>query len=223
MTYRTPDAPGSNPHGQGQPGPNPPWQNQPGGPWRPPPRRPHRWRNRLLIAGGIVVVLIIALIVVGLTTGSNPQPTAAKCTGVVHLSLGQKAKLCSDWTSDGIVSATLYSLQMPFTSQTSNRPDAGDQFAVGRAQVCAGPQGANTTSELVAFPFELVYPNNQTTGVLDSPDAAREPDLGNTPSTLPANKCVTAYLTFEYATNAKPLSVAWGGPNQPAYEWTPAG
>jgi hypothetical protein len=240
MTYGTPDAPGSNPHGQGQPGPNPPWQNQPppgpqrqnapgpyqqqpGGPWRPPPRRPHRWRNRLLIAGGIVVVLFIALIVVGLTTSSNPQPTAAKCAGLVHLNFGQKAKLCSGWTSDGIVSATVYSLQMPFTSQTSNTPDAGQLYALGSVQVCAGPQGANTTNELLPFPFALVYPGNQTYGALEVGDAAKEPDLGNTPSTLSANQCVRAYVTFQYAKNTTPLSVAWGSPNQPAYEWTAAG
>ncbi|HEY1914877.1 MAG TPA: hypothetical protein VGH27_04805 [Streptosporangiaceae bacterium] len=252
MTYGTPDGPGPNvpgpiPQQRNQPGPDPQWagqqQNPPGPPpqwpgqpgpgvppsqppWQDPasrPRKPHRWRKRLLITGAVVVVLIAAFIAVGLTSNSNPQPQGPKPTGLVHLHLGQKAVLSSDWTSDGIVSATLYSLQMPFTSQTSNRPDAGDQYAVGRAQVCAGPQGANTTSQLVAFPFELVYPHNQTTGVLDSPDAAREPDLGNTPSTLPANKCVTAYITFEYATNAKPLSVAWGAPDQPAYEWTTTG
>jgi hypothetical protein len=220
MTYGTPNAPGPNPQWQNQPGPAPQWQSPQGPPPRP---KRHKWRNRLLITGGVVAVLIVVLIVVGLTTSSTPQYQGPKPGGLVHLHFGQKAVLSSDWTSDGIVSATVYSLQMPFTSQTSNTPDAGQLYALGSVQVCAGPQGANTTNELLPFPFALVYPGNQTFGALSAPDAAKEPDLGNTPSTLHANQCVRAYVTFQYAKNTKPLSVAWGNPNQPAYEWTAPG
>jgi hypothetical protein len=170
-----------------------------------------------------VVGLFIVLIVVGLTTGSPSQPTAAKCAGLVRLHYGQKAALCQGWISDGIVSATVYGFQTPFTSQTSNKPDAGDQFAVSPVQVCAGPQGANTSNELLPFPFQLDYPKNQTFGALDGPDAAKEPGLSNAPSTLRANQCVRAYVTFQFTKGSPPLAVGWGNPDQPAYEWTAVG
>jgi hypothetical protein len=211
MTYETP-----NPAG-----PSPQWPTPPG--TVPPPRKPHRWRNRLLITGGGVVGLIVVLIVVGLTTGTKPKSAPPRPTGLVHLRFGQKAVLSSAWASDGIVSATVYSLRMPFTSQTLNRPDAGQKYALGSVGVCAGPQGANTSSMLLPYPFSLVYPGNQTFGALAAPDAAKEPDLGNTPSTLAANRCVRAYVTFEYTPRTKPLAVAWGNPDQPAYEWAITG
>ncbi len=189
--------------------------------------KPGRWRKRILIGSGAVVVVIIALIVIGLVAGPpaaaghhHHRPTA---TGLVRLRYGQRARLSPSWTQDGIVSATVYSFRLPFKSQTMNKPDAGDQFALGAVQVCAGPHGASTSSELVPFPFALVYPHSQTTGALDAPDAAREPDLGNAPSTLHPHQCVRGYVTFEYARKVKPLSVGWGSPDQPAYEWSASG
>jgi hypothetical protein len=176
-----------------------------------------------LIGAGSVAALFIVLIVVGLTTNSPAQPKAPKSTGLVRLHYGQKAVLSQDWISDGIVSATVYGFQTPFTSQTDNRPDAGDQFAVSPVQVCAGPQGANTSNELLPFPFQLDYPQSQTFGALDGPDAAKEPDVSNVANTLRANQCVRAYVTFQFTKGSPPLAVGWGNPNQPAYEWTAAG
>ena len=103
-----------------------------------PPRR-GRWRTWLLVFAGIVVGLIVVLIVVGLVvnTGSPPKPDitdAPKTSGLVRLHFGQKAVLSPGWTSDGIVSATVYGFQTPFKSQTSNRPDAGNQYAVSPVQ-----------------------------------------------------------------------------------------
>jgi hypothetical protein len=170
-----------------------------------------------------VVGLIIVFIVVGLTTNTSSGYKAPKATGLVHLHFGQKAVLSQDWVSDGIISATVYDFQTPFKSQTSNTPDAGDQFAVSRVQVCAGPQGANVSNELLPYPFQLDYPDSQTFGALDGPDAAKEPDLSNSPTTLKANQCVTANVTFQFTTGQPPLAVGWGNPNQPAYEWTAAG
>jgi hypothetical protein len=186
------------------------------------PPQPRRWRKKLLIGVGIVVVIFIVLIVVGATTKSAPPSRPTKAAGLVRLRYGQKALLSSGWTADGIVSATVYSLQLPFTSQTSNTPDAGDQFAVGSAQVCAGPHGANTASSFLPFPFSLVYPGSQTFGMLDSPDAAREPDIANQAATLPPSQCVHGYLTFQYAKGTTPLAVGWGSPDQPSYEWSAA-
>lgn len=189
------------------------------------PPRPRRWRKWLLIGAGAVVGLVIVLIVVGLTTNpdSPAKPKAPKATGLVRLHYGQKAVLSQAWISDGIVSATVYGFQTPFTSQTDNRPDAGDQYAVSPVQVCAGSQGANTSNELLPFPFQLVYPQNQTFGVLAGPDAAKEPDLSNVAGTLHANQCVRAYVTFQFTKGSPPLAVGWGNPDQPAYEWTVAG
>jgi hypothetical protein len=191
----------------------------------PPGPKPRRWRKWVLISAGSVVGLIIVLIVVGLTVNTNSpsQPKTPKATSLVRLHFGQKAVLSQDWTSDGIVSATVYGFQTPFTSQTDNTPDAGDQYAVSPVQVCAGPQGASTSSELLPFPFQLDYPHSQTFGALTGPDAAKEPDLSNTPSTLRANQCVRAYVTFEFTKGQPPLAVGWGNPDQPAYEWTAAG
>jgi hypothetical protein len=185
-----------------------------------PRRRPGRWRKWLLIGGGSVVGLIIVLIVVGLTTNTNSPSQAPKCAGLVRLHFGQKAVLCQGWVSDGIVSATVYGFQTPFTSQTDNTPDAGDQYAVSPVQVCAGPQGASTSNELLPYPFQLDYPHSQTFGALDGPDAAKEPDLSNAPGTLKANQCVRAYVTFQFTKGQPPLAVGWGNPDQPAYEWT---
>ncbi|HEX4059718.1 MAG TPA: hypothetical protein VHY58_01755 [Streptosporangiaceae bacterium] len=192
-----------------------------------PPRR-RRWRTWLFVVVGVVVGLVVVLTVVGLVvnTGSPPKPNitdAPKATGLVRLHFGQKATLSQGWTSDGIVSATVYGFQTPFTSQTDNRPDAGDQYAVSPVQVCAGPHGADTTTQLLAFPFQLVYPHSQTFGVLDGPDAAKEPDVSNVGATLHANQCVRAYATFQFAKGKPPLAVGWGSPDQPAYEWTAAG
>ncbi|MGH3157253.1 MAG: hypothetical protein ACRDNF_11845 [Streptosporangiaceae bacterium] len=166
--------------------------------------------------------LIILLIVVGLTVNTNSpsQPKAPKATGLVHLHFGQKAVLSQDWVSDGIVSATVYGFQTPFKSQTLNTPDAGDQYAVSPVQVCAGSQGASTSNELLAYPFQLDYPHSQTFGALAGPDAAKEPDLSNAPTTLRANQCVRAYVTFQFTKGQPPLAVGWGNPDQPAYEWT---
>jgi hypothetical protein len=191
----------------------------------PPRPKPRRWLKWVLISGGSVVGLIIVLIVVGLTVNTNspPQYKAPKATGLVRLRFGQKAVLSQDWVSDGIVSATVYGFQTPFKSQTSNTPDAGDQFAVSPVQVCAGPQGADVTNELLPYPFQLVYPQNQTFGALDGPDAAKEPDLSNAPATLRASQCVRANVTFQFTTGQPPLAVGWGNPDQPAYEWTAAG
>jgi hypothetical protein len=165
------------------------------------------------------------LIVVGLTVNTNSpsRPKVPKATGLVRLHFGQKAALSQDWISDGIVSATVYGFRTPFTSRTDNTPDTGDQYAVSPVQVCAGPQGANTSSELLPYPFQLVYPHSQTFGALAGPDAAKEPDLSNVANTLRANQCVRAYVTFEYTKGSPPLAVGWGNPNQPAYEWTAAG
>lgn len=192
-------------------------------PPRPTPRR-GRWRKWLFISAGSVVGLVIVLIVVGLTVNPNspPQPKAPKDTGLVRLHYGQKAVLSQGWISDGIVSATVYGFQTPFTSQTDNQPDAGDQYAVSPVQVCAGPQGANTSNELLPFPFQLVYPRSETFGALASPDAAKEPDVSNVAATLRANQCVRAYVTFQFAKGSPPLAVGWGNPDQPAYEWTAA-
>jgi hypothetical protein len=187
-----------------------------------PPRR-GRWRKRVFIGAGSVAGLFIVLIVVGLTVNTNSPPKAPKDTGLVRLHYGQKAVLSQDWISDGIVSATVYGFQTPFTSQTDNRPDAGDQFAVSPVQVCAGPQGASTSNELLPFPFQLDYPQSQTFGALAGPNAAKEPDISNVASTLHANQCVRAYVTFHFTKGSPPLAVGWGNPNQPAYEWTAAG
>lgn len=188
--------------------------------------RPGRWKKHLLIGSGTVVVLFAALIILGLLEGS-PAPAKPRhkpvVTGLVHLRYGQKAVLSPGWTSDGIVSATIYSFQLKFKSQTSNTPDAGQEFAVSLAQVCAGPHGANTSDVLLPTPFALLYPHDQTYGALDAPDAAREPDIGNLTSTLHPHQCVRGYVTFQYAKGTKPLSVDWGSPNQPAYEWTARG
>lgn len=190
----------------------------------PMPRR-GRWRKWVFIGGGSVVGLIIVLIVVGLTVNTNSpaQPKAPKDTGLVRLHYGQKARLSQGWISDGIVSATVYGFQTPFSSQTDNRPDAGYQYAVSPVQVCAGPQGANTQNELLPFPFQLDYPHSQTFGALAGPDAAKEPDLSNVAGTLHANQCVRAYVTFQFTKGSPPLAVGWGNPDQPAYEWTAAG
>jgi hypothetical protein len=191
----------------------------------PPGPKPRRWRKWVLLSIGSVAGLIIVLIVVGLTVNTNSpsQPKAPKATGLARLHFGQKAVLSQGWTSDGIVSATVYGFQTPFTSQTDNTPDAGDQYAVSRVQVCAGPQGASTSNELLPFPFQLDYPHSQTFGALAGPDAAKEPDLSNAPSTLRANQCVRGYVTFEFTKGHPPLAVGWGNPDQPAYEWTAAG
>lgn len=191
----------------------------------PPRPKPRRWRKWLLISVGTVVGLIIVLVVVGLTVNTNSPPKykAPKATGLVHLRFGQKAVLSQGWVSDGIVSATVYGFQTPFKAQTLNTPDAGDQYAVSRVQVCAGPQGASTSNELLPYPFQLDYPGNQTFGALAGPDAAREPDLSNTPATLRANRCVRAYVTFEFPRDKPPVAVGWGSPDQPAYEWTATG
>ncbi|HEY1618018.1 MAG TPA: hypothetical protein VGG25_10395 [Streptosporangiaceae bacterium] len=190
--------------------------------------RPGRWRKRILIGFGAIVVVIIALTVLGLVVGAPPAAGQhhhhrRAAAGLVRLRYGQQAHLSPSWTQDGIVSATVYSFRLPFKSQTMNTPDADDRFALSAVQVCAGPHGASTSSELVPFPFALVYPHSQTTGALDAPDAAKEPDLGNAPSTLHPHQCVRGYVTFEYARKVKPLSVAWGGPDQPAYEWSATG
>jgi hypothetical protein len=195
-----------------------------GTPPTPTPRR-GRWRKWVLISAGSAVGLIIVLIVVGLTVNTNSpaQPKAPKDTGLVRLHYGQKAVLSQGWISDGIVSATVYGFQTPFSSQTDNRPDAGDQYAVSPVQVCAGPQGASTSNELLPFPFQLVYAHSETFGALDGPDAAKEPDVSNVANTLRANQCVRAYVTFQFTKGSPPLAVGWGNPDQPAYEWTAAG
>jgi len=183
-----------------------------------------RWLKWVLISVGVIVLLFVVLIIVGLTTDNSPSgPQAPKYTGLVKLHFGQKATLARGWVSDGIVSATVYSFQTPFTSKTSNRADAGNLYGVSRVQVCAGPNGANTSNELVAYPFEIVFAHNQTMGALSYPDAAEEPDLGRTSPTLHANQCVSGYVTFEYPKGTPPLSVAWGTPEDPNYEWTAAG
>ena len=189
-----------------------------------PPRHMRR-RRLILISTGSVVGLFILLIIVGITGNSHSQSQlrAARNTGLVRLHYGQKAVLSKAWTSDGIVSATVYGFQTPFTSQTDNRPDAGDQFAVSRVQVCAGSNGANTTNQLLPFPFQLDYPHSQTFGALDGPDAAKEPDVSNVANTLRTDRCVNAYVTFQFTKGSPPLAVGWGNPDQPAYEWTAVG
>jgi hypothetical protein len=188
--------------------------------------RPGRWKKRILIGLGAIVVVIIGLTALGLATGS-PKPAGQHrrpvVQGLIRLRYGQKAVFPPGWTGDGIASATVYSLRLPFKSQTLNKPDAGDQFALGSIQVCAGTHGADTSTSLVPFPFSLVFPHRQTTGALDVPDAAREPDLGNSPSRLRPRQCVRGYLTFEYQKKSPPLSVGFGSPDDPAYEWTAAG
>lgn len=187
-----------------------------------------RWRAWLLTGVGLLAALFVVLVVVGLVvnTGSPPTPSVPqmpKATGLVRLHFGQKATLSAAWTGDGIVSATVYGFQTPFTSRTDNRPGAGDVYAVSRVQVCAGPQGASTADELLPFPFQLVYPHSQTSGALAGPDAAQQPDLSKVASTLRARQCVRAYVTFEFTKGKPPLAVGWGNPDQPAYEWTAAG
>jgi hypothetical protein len=190
----------------------------------PPRPKPRRWLKWVFVAVGVVVALIVVLTVVGLVvnTGSPPKDKVPKATGLVRLHFGQKAVLSQSWVGDGIVSATVYGFQTPFKSQTLNTPDAGDQYAVSRVQVCAGPNGADTSNELLPFPFQLDYPHSQTFGALDGPDAAKEPDLSNVAITLHANQCVRAYVTFQFTKGNPPLAVGWGSPDQPAYEWTAA-
>lgn len=190
-----------------------------------PNRRPHRLRRWLLIGGGGVVALIVILIIVGTVAGNpSPAPKPSKAaTGLVKLRYGQKATLSSGWTSDGIVSATVYPLKMAYTSTTESRPDSGDQYAVSVAQVCAGPQGADTSTAFLPLPFALLYPGHQTLGVLDQSDAAQEPDLHNLAVKVPADRCVRGYLTFQYTKGTTPLAVDWGSPDQPSYEWSVTG
>ena len=200
-----------------------------GGPTPPGPAfRLGRWRTWLLIGAGAVAALFAVLIAVGLVvnTGAPPAlnvPDVPKATDLARLHYGQKAALSPTWAASGIVSATVYGFQTPFSSQTDNRPDAGYQYAVSPVQVCAGPQGANTQNELLPFPFQLDYPHSQTFGALAGPDAAKEPDLSNVAGTLHANQCVRAYVTFQFTKGSPPLAVGWGNPDQPAYEWTAAG
>jgi hypothetical protein len=186
------------------------------------------WRTLLLVAAGAVAGLFVVLIAVGLAvhTGAPPSatvPDVPNDTGLMRLHYGQQAVLSPAWTADGIVSATVYGFAAPFTSQTGNRPDAGDQFAVSAVQVCAGPHGASPASELMPFPFQVVFAHSRTLGALGPANAARKPDVASLAGKLRANQCVRGYVTFRYAKGASPLAVGWGNPGQPAYEWTAAG
>ena len=200
-----------------------------GGPTPPGPAfRLGRWRTWLLIGAGAVAALFAVLIAVGLVvnTGAPPAlnvPDVPKATDLARLHYGQKAALSPTWAASGIVSATVYGFQAPFTSRTDNRPDAGDQFAVSPVQVCAGPQGASASSELLPFPFLVVFAHGQTSGTLDPTHAAEEPDVVSLAVKLRPHQCVRGYVTFQFAKGATPLAVGWGNPGQPAYEWTAAG
>ena len=77
----------------------------------------------LFLAGAVV----IGLIALGGCGGSgNETASPKKAPAPVHLQMGQQAALSSAAQDDGIVSVTVYSLQLPFTSVTDNQPDSGD-------------------------------------------------------------------------------------------------
>jgi hypothetical protein len=187
-----------------------------------PPRQPGPAKARTVVPVGaaVVVVLLFGLVAGGCSSTSTKKSVPQGSAGIVRLQMGQPAVLSASAQDDGIVSVTVYSLQIPFSSQTDNRPDRGDVFALGDVETCAGSHGANTANgnALLPFPLSLVVHDDDTLGMLQDDDA-KVPSLPDVAATIPAKQCKRGYVTFETPSGQEPTAVGWGPPDSPQYEW----